>query len=273
MKVKGSVVLLTGASRGIGTFIADHLARAGADLALVARSPEELEATATEARGHGVRAIAIPADITKRADLKRIVARTEKELGPIDVLINNAGTDKVAHFATIDLDMIEDMFKLNVIATEMLTRLVVPGMIERKRGHIVNMSSLSGKVAAPYMTVYSSTKHALVGFSWSLRAELHPYGIGVSVICPGYVTTGLFMEWNPSGKAPAITKPVSGDEVAERTIDAIVNNKAEVIVGKGMTKVSDVTAAISPDLLMRIGVKSGSYRFLEEAASRHSEKP
>jgi short-subunit dehydrogenase len=273
VKVDGSVVLLTGASRGIGTYVADHLARAGADLALVARSKEELEATAAKARKHGVRAVAITADITKRADLKRIVARTEKELGPIDILINNAGTDKVAHFATIDPDMIEDMFKLNVIATEVLTRLVVPGMIDRKRGHILNMSSLSGKVAAPYMTVYSSTKHALVGFSWSLRAELHPYGIGVSVICPGYVTTGLFMEWNPSGKAPAITKPVDGDEVAAKTLDAIENNKAEVIVGKGLTRASDITAAISPDLLMKIAAKSGSYEFLRSAASRNSEEP
>ncbi|HVF53414.1 MAG TPA: SDR family oxidoreductase [Actinomycetota bacterium] len=268
MNVSGANVVLTGASRGIGAYLAEGLARRGAHLALVARSEAELTEVANKAARHGRKAIPIVADVTKRADLKRIVSRATKELGSIDILINNAGRDRVAHFPTLDLDEIESMFRLNVIAVESLTRLVLPEMIARGRGHILNMSSLSGKTGVPYMTVYSSTKHALVGFSWSLRAEMKPYGIGVSVVCPGFVRAGLFARWNPDGKTPALSKPVSPERVVDETIKAIEKNKAEVIVAPGLGKTADINFALSPDFTMAVIRKGGVYNFLRKVASK-----
>lgn len=275
MELKGSTAILTGASRGIGSYLAEGLAARGVNLGLVARSRDDLEEVTGKARAHGVKAIAIVADVTKKADLKRIVSSTRKALGPIDILINNAGTDYVAHFARLDPSVIESMIKLNLIAPELLTREVVPEMIERGRGHIVNMSSLSGKAAAPYMAVYSSTKHGLVGFSWSLRAELAEHGVGVSVICPGYVTTGVFMGWNPSGKTARVTPTVSPDDVVRATLEAIEENRAEVIVTKGLGKISDISHAVSVDGTIAIARKQGAYDLLKRVASEHtpSEHP
>jgi NAD(P)-dependent dehydrogenase (short-subunit alcohol dehydrogenase family) len=133
------------------------------------------------------------------------------------VLVNNAGIERYTDFHSYDLDMIEKIIRVNVVAAEVLTRLVVPGMIDRARGHIVNISSVAGKSAVPYNAVYSSSKHALVGFSWSLREELKPYGIGVSVVCPGFVReAGMFADWSGGTEPPGMTRSVSPERVRKR---------------------------------------------------------
>ncbi|MGH2729110.1 MAG: SDR family NAD(P)-dependent oxidoreductase [Actinomycetota bacterium] len=269
MDLQNSVGILTGASRGIGVHLALALADKGMHLALAARSADALEQTATAVTAKGVKAITVPTDVTNRADLEKLIERTTTELGPIDVLVNNAGVEMAGYFETLDLDRIEATIATNLTAAIMLTRLVVPGMLERGSGHIVNISSAAGKAARPYGTVYSASKHGLVGFSWGLRAELGPRGIGVSVVCPGYVTgEGMFAEREKSaGKVPAALKVVTPEKVAQQTVKAIERNRAEVIVGPPLMKTADVFHALSPDGAIWVGRRTGLYRFLKREAT------
>ena len=274
MKLEGTNAIVTGASRGIGARIADALAERGVNLALAARTAADLEDVAAGARARGVTAVPIATDVTESKALRHLVDEATSRVGPIDLLVNNAGFDHIAHFASIAIEDIELMFRTNVLSAEILTRLVVPGMIERRRGHIVNMGSASGKMAVPYMTVYSSTKHALVGFSWSLREELREYGVGVSVVCPAFVKEdGLFARWNPSGDTPAVARPVPIDDVVRSVIDVIENDRAEAIVARGLGRVVDIAHAVSVDGAMRVPRRGGVFKMLRREASKNSDLP
>jgi short-subunit dehydrogenase len=268
MKLQGTVGILSGASRGIGINLAEHLARRGVSLALAARSAEGLERTAEGVRALGVEAIAVPTDVSDRNDLEALVKRTSEELGPIDLLVNNAGIERYARFDELELDLIEAIIATNLTASEILTRLVLPGMIERRRGHIVNISSLAGKTALPYNTVYTSTKHALVGFSWSLREEVKTLGIGVSVVCPTFIAdTGMFANSRHYRDAPRIAGVVSPEKVAGAVIKAIESDRAEILVAKGLGKMVDVFHALSPAFTTGASRRTGLYAFLKRQAS------
>ena len=269
MELRDSVAILTGASRGIGTYLAEALARRGVDLVLAARSAEGLEKTAEKVRRLGARATIVPTDVGKVADLEGLVRRAEEEMGPVDLLINNAGIEKYTFYESQDIELIEAIMRTNVIAPQILTRLVLPGMVERKKGHIVNIASVAGKTAVPYNVIYSSSKHALVGFSWSLREEMRPHNVGVSVICPGFVSeAGMYHDWSGGTKPPSVAKTVSPEKVTAKTIEAIEKNKAEVVVAGGMLPWADIFAAFSPEIPAAIGRKSGSYAYLENEARK-----
>jgi short-subunit dehydrogenase len=264
MELKGTVGIVTGASRGIGVYLAEALAAKGVDLVLAARSAEDLESTAKTVGDLGVRVITVPTDVTKREDLENLVTRTTAELGPIDLLVNNAGIEHYDYFEEADLDRIEAIIRTNLVAVEWLTRMVLPEMVRRRRGHIANIASVAGKTAAPYNTVYSSSKHGLVGFSWSLREEMKPYGIGVSVVNPGYVgESGMFYDWS-EGKTPSgLIRTVTPKKVADKTVAAIEGDKAEVMVTTGLANIVDIFHAISPRLTTNIARRTGAYKFLE----------
>jgi short-subunit dehydrogenase len=265
MKLDGSVGILTGASRGIGLHLARALAHKGVHLALAARSADDLERTASTVRSLGVKAITVPTDVTNRDDLERLVQRTSDELGPADLLINNAGIERYTNFHEADFDQIRSILDTNLLAAEWLTRLVLPSMVERRKGHIVNIASVAGKTAVPYNTVYSSSKHGLVGFSWSLREEMKEHGVGVSVVCPGFVSdAGMFHDWSGGSKPPALTRVVPLTKVIDKTLHAIEHDKAEVIVASGLVKVVDVLHAISPGFTTMVARRTGAYRYLEK---------
>ena len=270
MELRGSVAILTGASRGIGRYLAEALARRGVDIALAARSAEGLEGTAGSVRRVGARAITVPTDVTKTADLEELVRRAYDELGPVDLLINNAGIERYTFYERSEVDSIEAIMRTNVVAPQILSRFVLPGMVERKRGHIVNISSVAGKTAVPYNVIYSSSKHALVGFSWSLREEMRKHNVGVSVICPGFVSdAGMYHDWSGGTQPPKVAKTVTPDKVVAKTIEAIEKNKAEVVVAGGLLPWADVFAAFSPEIPASIGRKSGSYDYLEKEARKN----
>ena len=269
MEIRGTTAILTGASRGIGERLAEELARRGVSLALAARSADEIEKLAERVRAMGVQAIAVPTDVTDRSALQNLVERTEAELGPPDLLINNAGVDSVEHFERMDPDRIESMVATNVIGPEILSRFVCPGMIERGRGHIVNISSTAGKTVPPFMTVYSSTKYAIAAFSWGLRLELAPHGIGVSVVYPHFVQeVGMFARRGT--KPPRVIGSVTVDDVVRKTIQAIEENKAEMIVAPGLIKFADVFAAVSIDGMISMSKRTGAYDFNRREADKHS---
>ncbi len=272
MKLHNRIGIVTGASRGIGVHLAEALAAKGVHLAVAARSTDDLAETVARVQRRGVRAIAVGTDVTKRGDLERLVERTEQELGPPDLLVNNAGVQKVERFERYEPDDISWIIGTNVIALETLTRLVLPGMVARRRGHVCNMASLSGRTAYPYNTVYASSKHAVVGFSWSLREEMRPYGVEVSVVCPGFVSDeGMFARRHPNDPPPAIARTVTPAQVATKTIEAIENNRAEVIVTRGLGNVVDVFHALSPDTTARIQRRAGLFGYVEREADRGPE--
>lgn len=269
MELHNRVAIVTGASRGIGVRVAEALAAKGVHLALAARSADDLQETVAQVQARGVRAIGVPTDVTDNDALQTLVDRTNTELGPPDLLVNNAGVQKVTRFEKVDPADIAWIINTNLIALEVLTRLVLPGMIERGRGHVCNIASLSGRTAYPYNTIYASSKHAVVGFSWSLREEMRPYGVEVSVVCPGFVSDeGMFARRHPDDPPPRIAQMVSPTEVAVKTVQAIEKNKAEVIVTGGLGNVVDVFHALSPDATARIQRRSGFYDYMRDEADR-----
>jgi len=252
--LRGTNAIVTGASRGIGVYIARALATEGVNLSLAARSEDELEQVRTEMEALGVTAIATVCDVVKPEDRARLIERTESELGPIDILINNAGIERVRRFEDADEADFIDTLAINLEAPILLTRAVVPGMLARKRGHVVNIASGAGKVGLPYGTSYCASKHGLVGFTNALRAEYQSSPVGFSVVCPGFVTdAGMYDRWATNGiKAPRIAGTSKPEKVASVTVSCITRDRAEVIVNTPPVRPLVVLANIVPGLMPRL---------------------
>lgn len=264
MQLRNRTAIVTGASRGLGVVIAEALAAQGVHLALAARSAEDLETTVSKVEARGVRAVAVPTDVTDKDALENLIRTTEDHLGRVDILVNNAGVEHYQPYQEYDFDMIEKIMTTNLLSAQWLTRLALPAMLGRGRGHIVNIASVAGKTPVPYNAIYSASKHGLVGFSWSLREELHGTGVGVSVVCPGFVAdSGMFAGWSKGEKPPGLTSTVRPEKVGEATVAAIEKNKGEVIVGPPAMK---LTKMIPHGVSGAIGRRVGAYRFLETSA-------
>jgi short-subunit dehydrogenase len=185
MRIDGKVVLITGASEGIGAACAREFKSRGARLSLTARSEDKLREVA------GADAVVTAGDVTDAAVRDRMVERTIERFGGIDILINNAGIGLYAPAWKAPLDKAHAMFELNFFAPLATIQLVTPHMRERGGGMIVNVGSIAGKVPLPWFTLYSATKFALGALTEGLRMELAGYGIRTMVVCPGYVKTGF----------------------------------------------------------------------------------
>ena len=186
---KDNVVILTGASAGIGEQLALQLASQGARLALAARSVEKLEGVAEQCRRRGANVIVIPTDVAQQQQCRNLIEEAFKEYGSIDTLINNAGITMWARFEEIeDLSLLEHIMRVNYFGSMYCTYYALP-YLKKSRGRIVGISSLTGKAGVPTRTGYAASKHAMAGFFDSLRIELADYGISVTMIYPGFVAT------------------------------------------------------------------------------------
>ena len=185
----GQIVIVTGASAGIGEATARRLVRGGASVVISARRPDRLDALARELDPSGARVLAVAGDITQDADRRRLVDATLAKFGRIDALVNNAGYGTRGPVELVPVDLIRKNFETNVFALIALTQLVVPAMRERGSGGIVNIGSVAGKIARPLSSVYDSTKHALEALTDGLRGELQPFGVRVTLIRPGFILT------------------------------------------------------------------------------------
>ncbi|MCL4402713.1 MAG: SDR family NAD(P)-dependent oxidoreductase [Acidobacteria bacterium] len=195
MRLEGKVVLITGASGGIGAACAAAFQERGAWLSLTARSEDRLQAV-----GAG-KALVTAGDITDPTVRRRVVERTLDRYGRIDVLVNNAGCGLYRPTAEVPMGEVERLFALNFFAPLEMIQLALPGMKKQRAGVIVNVSSIGGRIPLPWLTVYSASKYAICALTDGLRMELKSAGIHTMAVCPGYVKTG-FHEHALGDKAP-----------------------------------------------------------------------
>ena len=261
--LQAKTAVITGASRGIGPFIARALAKEGMNLILVARTSDSLEEVATELRSQEIAVTCIPMDLGQRDQLVTLVERAEAESSGVDVLVNNAGLEVSYPYDKLDTEIIDQIIEVNLTAPMILSRLFLPKMINRGRGHIVNISSLAGLVGAPYGEAYSASKHGLVGFTRSLQftALGEAYPVGVSVICPGFISeTGMYNN-NSKGsgiEAPATFGTSPPEDVAKAVVKAIKENKPEIIVNSRPVRPLLLMQVLAPSLASWFARKTGA---------------
>ena len=250
---------MTGATGGIGGAIARALHDRGAHVVLTGRREEQLE----ELRARlGERAEALPADLAAR-DAPAALARAA---GAVDVLVANAALPASGRVEDFDPEQIDRALDVNLRAPIQLTRALLPGMLERGRGHVVLVSSLSGKVASPRSGIYSATKFGLRGFAAGLREDVKPRGIGVTVVFPGFVSeAGFFAD---SGvKLPRWIGTRTPDQVAEAVIEGIERGRAELDVAPLGLRIGTRVAGLAPVAIGRLQRRLGSERIADALAN------
>ena len=252
-----NVVVVTGASDGIGREMALQLADQGAWLALAARDAQKLEAVAADCRARGGRAVAIPTDVGDQAQCRALVDRTVAEYGRIDTLVNNAGVSMWARFDQVtDLAPFETMMRVNYLGSVYCTHAALPHL-KRTRGRIVGVSSLTGRAGVPTRSGYAASKHAMAGFFDSLRIELADEGVTVTMVYPGFVSTGIRQRaYGPDGQ-PLRSSPVRESEVmtpeecARQTLAAAAARRRELVM-TARGKVGQWIKLIAPGVVDRI---------------------
>jgi short-subunit dehydrogenase len=231
--IAGKTVLLTGASRGIGLFIARALAKEQVTLVAVSRSRSALDKVCAEVDAIGCKAVGIPFDISKVEELPTLIEEIESLEGKVDILINNAGIEIYRAFQDYKFLDIQSVLSTNLVAAMELTRLLLPSMLNRSSGHIVNIASLAAKKGHPYDSIYSASKAGLLMWSDAVRQELRGTGVGMSVVSPGYVgEQGMLADTGIP--APILSGISTPTDVSRAVIRAIRQNKAEIIVNQNI---------------------------------------
>jgi NADP-dependent 3-hydroxy acid dehydrogenase YdfG len=216
----GEVAIVTGASSGIGAATARELGRRGAAVVLAARRADALEAQAEAVRAEGGRALAVRTDVTDRAQLTLLVDRATATFGRADVLVNNAGVNWSQSLASTSPDDLAGVLEVNLLAAMLLTRAVLPGMLERRHGAVITIGSLSGRVAME--PLYSATKYGLRGFSLALRRQLAGTGVSVSLVSPGNVRTAMTAHVKAGMPEPEV--------VAAAVADLVLHPRREIVI-------------------------------------------
>ena len=229
---KNKTALITGASSGIGMEFAEVFARNGYDLVLVARDEDKLEAVSNALMdAYDIEAFMLAMDLTKSDATTAIIQALEKEQVEIDVLVNNAGVGDVNDFASSDIDKADTMIHLNIHALTMLTRKILPGMVARKHGKILNVASVAAFFPGPFMSVYYATKAYVLSFSEALAEELQGTGVQVSTLCPGATKSGFQKEAHFERTKLQNANFVSAKSVAEYGYKKFMQGKQIVIPG------------------------------------------
>jgi short-subunit dehydrogenase len=270
----GKVVVVTGASAGIGSAVARRFAEEGATVAMVARGRDKLEWVAGEIRGAGGNAHAYPADVRDHAACAALLDDVAKRFGGIDVLVNNAGANHRGPLAEQDPAALAQIIEVNLTAPIVLTRLALPYLHRRERAAIVNVASIAGQIPVAHEATYSASKSGLRAFTFALREELEGSGITVSAVSPGPVDTGFIMEDLDHVPDLVFANPMSTcDEVAALVLDCAADGAVErtipVLTGV-MARVGSALPAVKkvlvPILEERGRAVKEQYRARQQAA-------
>jgi short-subunit dehydrogenase len=217
------VAIVTGASSGIGAATARELARRGAVVVLAARRVDALEAQAEAIREAGGRTLVIPTDVSDRDQLMDLADRTLTRFGRVDVLVNNAGVSWSRPLASTRPDDLIGVLEVNLLAALLLTRAVLPGMLDRRHGAVITIGSLSGRVAME--PLYSASKYGLRGFSLALRRQLAGTGVSASLVSPGKVRTAMTAHVNADMPEPEVVATAVADLVAHPRREVVIPSR------------------------------------------------
>ncbi len=216
MLLQDKTAVVTGGGRGIGAAIARALAEAGAELIISARTRTQIEAVAAELNGAGHRVQALTCDVTDEQSVAELARAAHERVGRIDILVNNAGVAHSAPLRRINLDDWNRLFAVNATGTFLCTRAFLPGMVERGWGRVVNVASIAALSGAKYIAAYAAAKHAVLGLTRSVAAEVAANGVTVNAVCPGYVDTEMTRE---SVERIALKTGMSNDQALQAILD------------------------------------------------------
>lgn len=253
---KDKVIWITGASSGIGAALAHALSKQGAKLILSARTTEKLEAVRKSCTAPNLHEI-LPLDLGNIDELAGIARKATAYYGRIDILINNGGVSQRSLALDTSLEVDHSLMRINYLGPVALTKAVLPGMIERKQGHIVVISSLTGKFGTPLRSGYAASKHALHGFFDALRAEIWKKRVFVTLVCPGYIRTSISINAMTGNGSPQGTMDKGQENgmlpevCAAKILKAVEDGKEEVLIG-GMEKMGVYLKRFLPKAFSRM---------------------
>lgn len=230
--LKGKTALITGAGRGIGRATAQALAKEGANIGMIGLNMTNLEGTAAELEQYGIKVSAATADVVDLDSVNHAVEHIKSDLGAIDILINNAGIAKFGGFLELTPEEWENIIKVNLMGVYNVTRAVLPDMIERKSGDIINISSSAGQKGAPVTSAYSASKFAVLGLTESLMLEVRKHNIRVTALTPSTVVTDLAIDTNlVSGNEENVMHP---EDLAELIVAGLKLNPRVFVKTAGL---------------------------------------
>ncbi|MGM7721286.1 SDR family NAD(P)-dependent oxidoreductase [Metabacillus sp. Hm71] len=253
-RIQGCHVAITGASSGIGEKIAIECANNGANLILLARREERLVRLAEQIKhDYGISCSYYILDVQDLDSVQRVFSNIAQEVGPIDVLVNNAGFGIFNDVLEASLDEMKSMFEVNVYGLVACTKMVLPAMMERKKGHIINIGSQAGKIATPKSSLYSATKHAVLGFTNSLRMEVKSNNIYVTSVNPGPIKTDFFTIADKQGDYVKNVERwmLDPNKVARIIVEAMLTPKREINL-PGWMNTGSTLYQVMPRLFERI---------------------
>jgi short-subunit dehydrogenase len=275
MDLKGKTALITGASRGIGPHIAAALAERGMNLVLTSRSAAELEAVAAEQRKRGVRVVTVVSDLLDGDARTLLVGAADREFGGVDVLVNNAGGDPLRQFDEMTIDENLAILDLNLTAPIALTHLVLPGMLERGRGHIVNISAMAGRVSFPFTEAYAAAKDGVIGFTRVLRSDYRSRGVSASVLILGAIRgAGQGQRTLDDMHQPTSAYMAPVEMVTRALLRALDRDRTEIAVMPGPARLMRALMDYFPGMGPWMNKQMGVNRTLREVQDfRRSHKP
>jgi short-subunit dehydrogenase len=264
MELSGRTVLVTGATGGLGQAIAQALAARGAKLTLSGRRVDALEALAAELPGEEHRVL--PSDLAEPGAAEKLAA----EASPVDAFIANAGLPGAGWLTDFTPEQVTRALRVNLEAPMLMARALFPAMVERGSGHLVFVSSLSGKVASPRTSIYNATKFGLRGFALGLRADLGPKGVGVSLVSPGFVReAGMFAD--SGAKPPPGMGTARPEQVGAAVVRAIEHDKVELAVAPLPQRVMSHLALASPGIAVRAQSGAAGQKAAKAVADGHPD--
>jgi short-subunit dehydrogenase len=255
----GGTALVTGASGGLGTHIARRLAREGMNVAVSGRREDALAEVAAELVALGSKAVAVPADLSDLSATDTLIDSVEAALGPVDLLVNNAGVEAVGAFTTYTRGELTSTVDVNLVAPLLLTHRLTPGMLERGRGHVVFIASVAGKVGPAFNAPYAATKAGLIGLTQSLRAEYLHAPVGFSVVCPGFIADdGMYARMaNDGHRSNRLMGETTTEKIAEAVVQAAREDRAEIIESGAPIRPMLALAQLAPGLVERVAPRFG----------------